>query len=96
VACSLCCEFSKILREIVRQLEFGKEYVHHYRSSKENGILRTLIGLMGEVLQCSSVSFFSVSNFQWERSDENGTISQGFFKEMSYHNCDMFVLERKS
>ncbi len=95
MACSLCCEFSKILREIVRQLEFGKEYVHYYRSSKENGILRTLIGLMGEMLQCS-VSFFSVSKFQWKRSDENATISQELFKEMSYHNCDMFVLERKS
>ncbi len=66
MACSLCCEFSRILKEIVTQFEFGREYVHYCRSSE---ILRTLMSLMGEMMQCS------VSNFQWERSDGNGIIS---------------------
>lgn len=49
----LCCGFLGLLREIVKSFRFGKEYLHYYRSSRENGILKAHMGVM-EIICCSN------------------------------------------
>jgi hypothetical protein len=46
------CGFLGLLREIVRSSRFGKEYLHYYRNSDENGILKAHMGVM-EIICCS-------------------------------------------